>query len=99
MNYCHHWEVQKKFRRLFKAVNSTEEQARKLIALLAQHSELKPSLTDEELGQLHECRLFLSWLIEQAVIRGVPEDRPVRRRQSRQTRPLRSSKRKRTRRT
>src|SRR6478672_10205227 len=62
MNHRHHWETQKEFRRLFRAVNSAEKHARKLIALLAEHSELKPSLTDEQLGQLHECRLFLSCL-------------------------------------
>jgi hypothetical protein len=99
MNHRHHWEIQKEFRRLFRAVNSAEKHARKLIALLAEHSELKPSLTDEQLGQLHECRLFLSWLSDQAVIRGVPEDRPVRRRQPKQKRPSGVSQRKRTRRT
>jgi hypothetical protein len=99
MNSRDNWEIQKEFRRLFRAVNSAERHARKLIALLAKHSELKPSLTDEQLGQLHECRLFLSWLSDRVVIRGVPEDRPVRRRQPKQKRPSRASKRKRARRT
>jgi hypothetical protein len=98
MNHRLHWEIQKEFRPLFRAVNSAEKHARKLIALLADHSELKPSLTDEQLGQLRECRLFLSWLSDQAVIRSVPEDRPVRR-QPKQKRPSGVSKRKRTRRT
>src|SRR6516225_9919302 len=99
MNHRHHWEMQKEFRRLFGAADSAEKHARKIIRLLAEHSELKPSLTDEQLGQLNECRLFLSWLIEQAAIRDVPEDRPVRRHQPAQKRPSRASERERTRKT